>query len=233
MNTKFTNALLAKRKSGAVPVVPDIKCRSPKEGDLLRGRDPVEFARLLKDAGAPALSVVTEAANFGGSTELLRRVVSATSLPVLRKDFITCFEDLEVTKQCGADAVLLMCAVQSERLLFDLYHEALRMGLEPLVETHTKEELLLARKLGARFIGINNRNILELERDDGTVRSTVELASLVPDEAVLISESSISTPKDAYDAIEAGADAVLVGTAIWNADDAREFYLSLCKGRDD
>lgn len=230
MNTKFSDALLARKQAGFIPVIPDIKCTSPKEGDLLRGRDPVEAAKLLAKAGAPALSVVTEPINFGGSIELLERIAAATTLPILRKDFITCAEDLKLTKACGAEAILLLCATQPFPLLVKLYEEALRIGLEPLVEAHTKEELILAGKIGAKLVGINNRNILELEKDDGTVSATAQLAKYKPKDAILISESSIQTPAQAQAAIRAGADAVLIGTAIWQAENMRECYLALSKG---
>ncbi|MDF9409463.1 indole-3-glycerol-phosphate synthase [Pelotomaculum isophthalicicum JI] len=230
MNTRFSDALLARKKAGFLPVIPDIKCASPKEGDLLRGRDPVEAAKLLAKAGAPALSVVTEPKNFGGSLELLERIAAETKLPILRKDFITSVEDLKLTKTCGAEAVLLICAIQPFPLLMELYGEALKIGLEPLVEAHTKEELIMAGKTGAKLVGINNRNILELEKDDGTVYATALLAAYKPKDAILISESSIQTPAQAQAAVRAGADAVLIGTAIWQAENMRERYLALSEG---
>lgn len=229
MNAKFSNSLIARKRAGFIPVIPDIKCTSPKEGDLLRGRDPVEAAKLLADAGAPALSVVTEQENFGGSLELLERIAAETKLPLLRKDFITCVDDLKITKDRGAEAVLLICATQPFPLLIKLYEEALIHGLEPLVEAHTKEELILAGKIGAKLVGINNRNILELEKDDGTVSATELLAMYKPKDSILISESSIKIPAEAEAAVRAGADAVLIGTAIWQAENMRKCYLALSK----
>jgi indole-3-glycerol phosphate synthase len=140
---------------------------------------------------------------------------------------------LKITKDCGAEAILLICAVQPFSLLIKLYEEALKIGLEPLVESHTKEELILAGKIGAKLVGINNRNILELERDDGTVSATELLAKYKPKDAILISESSIQTPVEAQAAIRAGADAVLIGTAIWQAENMRECYLALSRGMGD
>lgn len=230
MNTKFSDALVTRKQAGFLPVIPDIKCTSPKEGDLLRGRDPVEAAKLLAEAGAPALSVVTEPKDFGGSTELLRQIAAATQLPVLRKDFITSVDDLKLTKDCGAEAILLICATQPQPMLRKLYEEALKIGLQPLVEAHTQEELALAGKIGAKLVGINNRNILELEKDDGNVSATKLLAAYKPKDAFLISESSIQTPAEAQAAINAGADAVLIGTALWQAENMRECYLAFSKG---
>lgn len=230
MSTMFSASLTARKKAGFTPVIPDIKCRSPKEGDLLRGRDPVEAAVLLAEAGAPAISVVTEPKNFGGSLELLAKIAAKTKLPILRKDFITCEDDLKMTKDAGAAAILLICATQPVQRLIELYEASLRIGLEPLVEAHTKEELLLGGQLGAKLLGINNRNILELEKDDGNVSATELLARYKPKGAILISESSILTPAEAQAAIRAGADAVLIGTAIWQAENMRECYLALSQG---
>ena len=229
MNNKFSNALVAKKQAGYIPVIPDIKCISPKEGDLFQGRDPVQSAKLLVEVGAPALSVVTEEKNFGGSLKLLEQVASGVKCPVLRKDFITCVDDLKITKDCGGEAVLLVCAILSYPLLKMLYEEAIMIGLEPLVEVHTKEELIWAEKIDAKLVGINNRNILKLERDDGTISSTKLLSPFVPKDALIISESSIQTPKEAEAAVLAGADAVLIGTAIWHAKNMRECYLALSK----
>jgi indole-3-glycerol phosphate synthase len=230
MNTKISASIKKRKQAGFIPVIPDVKCTTPKEGDLLRGRDPVEVAKLLAEAGAPALSVVTEPKNFGGSIELLERIAALTKLPTLRKDFIACVDDLKITKDCGAAAILLICATQSFSSLMKLYEEALKIGLEPLVEAHTKEELILARKIGAKLVGINNRNILELERDAGTVSATELLAKYKPNDAILISESSLQTPAEARAAVRAGADAVLIGTAIWQAENMRECYLAFSRG---
>lgn len=230
MNTRFSDALIARREAGFIPVIPDIKCTSPKEGDLLRGRDPLAVAQLLARAGTPALSVVTENKDFGGSLELLRRITAGTSLPVLRKDFIRSTEDLKMTKECGAHAVLLICAIHTLDSLTTLYREALAIGLEPLVEAHTREELGWAGGIGARLVGINNRNILELEKDDGTVSATQLLAEYKPANALLISESSIQTPMEGQAAIRAGADVLLIGTALWQAEDMAASYQAFSHG---
>ncbi|NLE25880.1 MAG: indole-3-glycerol-phosphate synthase [Clostridiaceae bacterium] len=230
MNTKFSDALIARKKAGFIPVIPDIKCTSPKEGDLLLGRDPLIMAKKLVDAGASALSVVTEHKSFGGSIELLEKIVAGTGVPVLRKDFIKSIYDLILTKDSGAQVILLICAMLPFDLLSNLYDKALRLGLEPLVEARTKDELAFASKLGAKLVGINNRNILELEKDNGTVSATGSLAAYAPKDALLISESSIKTPAEAKFAIKAGADAVLIGTAILQADDIGSYYQALSQG---
>ena len=229
MNTNFSNALKRMKEAGFIPVIPDIKCISPKVGDLLQGRAPVEIAALLADAGAPAISVVTETMNFGGSLELLEQIAAKVKLPILRKDFIKSIEDLHISKELGAESVLLICSTMTYSILEELYGKALQIGLEPLVETHTVDEMGWARKLGARLVGINNRNILELEMDSGTVETTKSIALGKTENTVLISESSIKTPQEGRLAIEAGADAILVGTALWKAKDMYVFYQELSR----
>jgi indole-3-glycerol phosphate synthase len=225
--TEFSNCIRKCQQAGYIPVIPDIKCRSPKEGDLLRGRDPVVTARLLVDAGAPVLSVVTENENFGGSLELLEQVIREIGVPVLRKDFISSREDLIVTRDIGASAILLISSMLNQEQLEYLYEAAIELGLEPLVETHSIAEIQYAAKLGAGLVGINNRNIIELELDDGTVEATASLAAYKPEGCVLISESAIATQADANSAIQAGADAVLVGTSLWQAEDMLTLYAEL------
>ena len=231
MNRKFLVALRERSQAGYIPVIPDIKCISPKEGDLLKGRDPVKSAKLLVEAGAPALSVVTEEKSFGGSLSLLESIVAESRVPVLRKDFIRSVADLRITKDCGADAILLICAMHPFPMLLELYEQAVVIGLEPLVEAHTHEELIMASQLKAQLVGINNRNILQLEKDEGDISSTQQLAKFKPADALLISESSIQTAAQAQAAIEAGADAVLIGTSIWQAENMVEFYHALSTGR--
>jgi indole-3-glycerol phosphate synthase len=226
----FCQSLRHKKSAGLIPVIPDIKIISPKEGNLFKDMNPIDAAILLENLGAPAISVVTEQKHFGGSTELLEDVASAVSIPVLRKDFITEEEDVYRTKDCGATAILLICGLLSEERLEKLYDVALRLSLEPLIEAHTKEELALAGSLGAELIGINNRDILNLEMDDGSVSRTQKLAAFVPKGALFVSESGIRTPEEAKAAIQAGAGAVLVGTAIWLSGDACKFYTEMCRG---
>jgi indole-3-glycerol phosphate synthase len=224
---RFSAALLAENARGRVAVIPDIKCISPKEGDLLRGRDPVATAQALVGYGAPVLSVVTERERFGGSGELLSAIVRATGAPVLRKDFITRPEQLVETVELGAAAVLLICAITDENNLRALYEKALALGLEPFVEVHTAQEMALAKQLGARLIGINNRNIVTLEKDDGGPARTAALAAGAPAEALLVSESGILSAAAAQQAAAAGVNAILVGTALWQANDMDAMYQSL------
>jgi indole-3-glycerol phosphate synthase len=221
---RFSAAIRAANARGHIAVIPDIKCISPKEGDLLRGRDPAEIAKRLVSWGAPVLSVVTEQQRFGGSTELLKEIVHATKIPVLRKDFITNEDMLYGTSELGASAVLLICAILDEQTLGRLYKKALLLGLEPFVEVCSAREMEWANRIRARLIGINNRDIVTLELDDGGPSRTSQLTTALPDGALLVSESGILSARDARLAVSAGANAVLVGTALWKASDMEDMY---------
>ena len=223
----FSAAIISENLRGYTALIPDIKCVSPKEGELLRGRDPVEIAKQLVRFGAPVLSVVTEREHFGGGPELLRAIVESAGVPVLRKDFINNMDILEETAVLGATAVLLICAITDEKILAALYEKALGLGLEPIVEVRTADEMRFAGQLGARLIGVNNRDIITLELDDGGPERTASLAAGAPEGALLVSESGISSPEDVKLAVSAGAHAVLVGTALWLADDMEALYKSL------
>lgn len=223
----FRDSLIKKKESGSVPVIVDFKCISPGEGRLFEEKDAVRLAREIEAAGAPAISVVTEPKDFGGSLEMLQNIVNAVSIPVLRKDFIRTKEAIDESVRYGASAVLLMCSVMSADDMKMCYEHALEAGIEPLVEAHTEAELEFAASLGAKLVGINNRDILQLEKDGGTVSTTMGLAELKPKDAFLISESGILTPKDVRRAIDSGADAALVGTAIWKAEDPVAYYKAM------
>jgi len=229
--TKCTTALWNKYCSGKIPVIPDIKCKSPGEGDLLRGRDPVVIAKKLEEAGAPVISVVTEAEHFGGSLELLQQIAQVTSVPILRKDFITTREQLLESVEVGASGVLLIAAMLEKEQLFKLIKEALALNLEPLVEIHNETEIIAVNELELKILGINNRNIVEWERDDGNVNVTERLASLVRPGVLVLSESSITSPEDVLRATTTGAHAVLVGTAILRAQDPVKMYHKLSEPR--
>lgn len=227
MNGRFSEALLGQQAAGFFPVIPDMKVRSPGEGALLGDRRVEDYAAGLQAAGACVFSVVTERSRYGGSPDLLSKV-AALGLPVLRKDFLTTREELRESLAMGASAVLLIASFyENETELAALYEHALELGLEPLLETHTEQELNLAHRLHARLVGINNRDIRVFEQDDGTVTTTESLCRLAPAQAFLISESGILTAQDARRAKKAGADAVLVGTALLRAHDPAACYRAL------
>ena len=210
-----TSFLLA-LTTGPVPrIIAEVKRASPSKGALSPDLDPARQARLYQEGGARAVSVLTDE-DFRGSLEDLREVVSSVDLPVLRKDFIIHPLQLEETRRAGASAVLLIAAVFSPGELEAMVEESLGMGLEPLVEVHTREELEVALETPARVIGINSRNLRTFHVDLAVVE---KLAPLVPPDRVVVAESGISSAEDVKRLIAAGVEAFLVGEALVRAED--------------
>lgn len=220
-------AIRDRQRAGTFPVLGEVKARSPKEGDLLAGRDPVDYARLMEAAGLAGISVVTEPEHFGGSVEVLRAVAAAVGVPVLAKDFVTTPEQLDTLADAGAAAVLLIAAHLAPDALAALVDHAHGRGVESLVEAHTATEADTVAALPADLLGINNRDITVLEVDDTDVSRTAELAGRYPAGRPIVSESAIASPTDVRRAAAAGADAVLVGTAALRAPDPVAFLRGL------
>ncbi|QZY00971.1 indole-3-glycerol-phosphate synthase [Halobaculum rubrum] len=207
-------AFAAAEADGRVPVIAEVKPTSPTT-DGARRDDPVELAAAMVEGGAAALSVLTEPEHFDGSVETLRRVREAVDVPVLRKDFLVREDQLDATE---ADAVLLIARFVEDDLA-ELVAAARDRGFQPLVEVHTREELAAALAAGADLVGVNNRDLGKLEVDLSTFET---LAPEAPDRVTLIAESGITTPADARRMREAGADGLLIGSAIMDAEGSDE-----------
>ena len=224
MRRGLAGSIRTRQAAGVMPVLSEIKMRSPKDGDLLRGRDPEELAEAMAGAGIAGLSIVTAPEDFDGDLEIVRRIRRRVDVPILRKDFTREVTDLDETVEAGADAILLTAALLDDETLGVLNDAAHARGLETLIETHTEAELARVGALGLQpdLLGINNRDIKLLERDDGDVSRTERLAANVHEGQLLLSESSIDGAQAVRRARKAGADAVLVGTWILTADDPVE-----------
>ena len=221
MPASLAASIRERQREGLLPVLSEIKARSPKDGDLLRGRDPAALAEIMGGRRIAGLSVVTEPRDFGGELAFVAQARARVGVPILCKDFHREPVDLEAAAAAGADAVLLTVCMLDDAQLVGLRAAAVRLGLETLVETHSAEELRRVARLGleSEILGINNRDIRRRETDDGTVSLTERLAGEVPAGALLLAESAIRGPDDARRARDAGADAVLVGTSILLAED--------------
>jgi len=203
-------ALSEAAATGRRPVVAEVKPTSPTtEGR--REDNPVYLAESMVDGGAAAVSVLTEPDHFGGSVAALRRVREAVSVPVLRKDFVLREAHLDAV---AADAVLLIARFLEDDLE-PMIAAARERGFQPLVEVHDQDELERALAAGADLVGVNNRDLARLEVDLGTFE---RLAPAVPEEVTLIAESGIGSPDDADRMLAAGADGLLVGSAIMDGD---------------
>lgn len=221
MARSLVASLRRRQQQGLLPLLSEIKVRSPKEGDLLRGRTPTALAQLMGACPIAGLSVVTEPLDFGGDLTLLTQVKAQVAVPILCKDFHQKVANLEAAAAAGADAVLLIVSMLTDTQLLELQAAAQRLGLETLVEAHSSADLQRIGSLALQpdILGINNRDILVRETDDGDVSRTEQLAALLPKGVPVLSESSIRGPDDARRARDAGADAVLVGTSILLAAD--------------
>ncbi|WP_433742595.1 indole-3-glycerol phosphate synthase TrpC [Falsibacillus pallidus] len=198
-------------------VIAEIKRASPSKGEINSGVDPVMQAVLYEEAGADAISVLTDGPFFSGSMEDLKRVREHVSIPILCKDFIIDPIQIQIAKASGADVILLIVAALEEHQLKSLYKEALSLGLEVLVEVHNAVELQTAFRLGANIIGINNRDLKTFIVD---LAATEELAGKINgDEILIISESGMKSSLDALRAEKAGAKGILVGETLMRSGD--------------
>ncbi|MFX4273121.1 indole-3-glycerol phosphate synthase TrpC [Propionibacteriaceae bacterium Y1685] len=203
-------------RAQGVSVIAEVKRSSPSRGALASIADPASLAASYAAGGASAISVLTERRRFGGSLEDLVAVRKAVDVPVLRKDFIVTAYQLFEARAAGADLALLIVAALDDDQLVGLIERAESIGLTPLVETHTEQEIERAVRAGAKVIGINNRNLATLEVDTGTF---ARLAPLVPEGVVRIAESGVRGPKDVFELSRTGADVVLVGEALVTGGD--------------
>jgi indole-3-glycerol phosphate synthase len=195
--------------------VAEIKRRSPSAGDLRPDADPARLAAAYERAGAAAVSVLVDE-RFGGTWDDLRAARASASLPLLAKGFFTTEDDVRTAREAGADAALLLLRDLDDAACAELLAVASRLGLETLVEAHDAAELERAVALGAPVIGINARDLATFEIDR---RAQLELVARAPRDRVVVAESGVSTRAHGAEAELAGADAILVGSALMRAPD--------------
>jgi len=202
-----------------IALIAEVKRASPSKGVIRAEFDPLTLAQRYAEAGADALSILTDEPYFGGRLEYLARIRSHVPLPLLRKDFIVDTYQIYESRVMGADAILLIvAAVESDATLREWRELAESLGLDALVEVHTEAELERALRTGATLIGINNRNLHTFET---RLQTTFDLLPRVPPDRVVVSESGIETAEQVRALHQAGVQAMLVGETLMRAEDPR------------
>lgn len=216
----------ALRKS-TLSCICEVKKASPSKGLICPDFHPVEIAKAYEAAGANAISCLTEEHYFQGSSEYLAAIRQEVQIPILRKDFI--FDPYQIYEAAaiGADALLLIAAVLELEKLAALYQLAYSLGLEVLVEVHSREELEGIRGIQPRILGVNNRNLKTFEVSLDTV---AKLKPYAPQDAVFVSESGIRNNADMKQVRALGADAVLVGETLMRSGDVAQTLHQLREG---
>lgn len=204
------------RGPAGLGLIAEVKKASPSAGTIAENFDPVLIAQTYEAAGAHAVSVLTDEQFFQGHLSYLTQIRRAIGLPCLRKDFTIHEVQIFEASVAGADAILLIVAALGQERLEALYKTAELCQLEVLVEVHTLEELDRALDLGAKIIGINNRNLTTFEVD---LSATEEISEEVPEGIILVSESGIKTGADTQRVFNAGCNAILVGETLMRTGD--------------
>jgi len=203
--------LAALTQSGSIRLIAEVKKASPSRGIIRADFHPVRIARTYQQHGAACISVLTDEPYFQGSLQHLRQVRAAVDLPLLRKDFILDTYQLLEAREAGADAVLLIAECLDDETLRTLYDTAVAMGMTPLVELYEPNNLRRVVDLGARLIGINNRDLRTFQTD---LEHTIRLRREIPEDRVVVGESGIRTRHDVERLQAAGVDAILVGESL-------------------
>lgn len=196
---------------GPIRLIAEVKKASPSKGVIRADFHPVEIARTYQSHGAACISVLTDGPHFQGSLEYLTRVREAVDLPVLRKDFIIDPYQVVEARAAGADAVLLIAECLDDALLKQLHDAIIDLGMTPLVELFEPSNLSRVLDLGARLVGINNRDLRTFETDLG---HTLRLRRQIPEDRIVVGESGIRTRKDVERLEAAGVGAMLVGESL-------------------
>ena len=206
----------ALNKKDSITLIAEIKKASPSLGDINLNVDIIKQAKIYTQAGADAISVLTDKKFFKGDLEYLAKVKKVTNLPILQKDFIIDHYQIHEAKHLGADAILLIANVLKADYLNELVNLTHQLGLKCLVETHTKEDIQKALTTKAKIIGINARDLNTFKID---IKNIINIAHLIPNDRLLVAESGIKTGEDVLKLKKAGAKSILIGTTLMQADD--------------
>lgn len=211
-------------RTGDISFICEVKKASPSKGLIAPHFPYVEIAREYEAAGASAISVLTEPYYFQGSNAYLTEIRRAVSIPILRKDFIVDEYMIYEAKAIGADAILLICSLLSQAQLAEYEAVAAGLGLDVLTEVHDEAEVEMARKAGARIVGVNNRNLKDFTVD---INNSLRLRALVPADVLFVSESGMKSREDIAALRENGTDAVLIGETLMRSKNKKEMLDTL------
>ena len=206
-------------KKPGISVIAEVKKASPSKGVIKSDFDPETIARQYNEYGADAVSVLTEEDFFLGCNEYLKTVKAVTHIPVLRKDFIIDIWQVYESRMIGADAILLIVGILTDKQLRTYRETAQSLGMHALVEVHNEEELARALDSGTEIVGINNRN---LKTFDVSLETTEKLASKISPGKTIVSESGIKNAEDIRYLKQLGVDAVLVGETLMRAGSIKD-----------
>lgn len=209
-------------------IIAELKPRSPSCGVLCSDYRPDEIAKRYQQAGAVAVSVLTDEEFFGGRPSHLMQARAVTGLPVLRKDFIIEENQVLESRHIGADACLLIVGALEQGVLCALKAQIEELGMVALIEVHDERELETALATHPTLIGINNRNLHDLSIDRQIIH---RLCPLVPDGVLIVSESGISTPQEVRE-LPQRVNGVLIGTALMRSSDASGFIRQATEGQE-
>lgn len=211
-------------KKPTMAFICECKKASPSKGIIAEHFPYLEIAKEYEKAGADCISVLTEPTRFLGSDEYLKEIAAGVNIPCIRKDFVVDEYMIYEAKLLGAQAVLLICSILTEKQISDYIKICDELGISALVEAHDEEEIRTAIRAGARIIGVNNRNLKDFSVDTGNSK---RLRSLVPDNIIFVSESGVNSADDIAKLREAGVNAVLIGEALMRAENKARKLLEL------
>ncbi|MEH6455289.1 MAG: indole-3-glycerol phosphate synthase TrpC [Cocleimonas sp.] len=212
----FVNSMQQRLDNNQAAVIAEVKKASPSKGVIRENFNPAEIAKSYEEGGASCLSVLTDIDFFQGADEYLIQARAACNLPVIRKDFIIDTYQVYEARAMGADCILLIVSVLNDEQMTTLYHLALDLKMDVLIEVHDEAELHRALPFGATLVGINNRNLRNFET---SLNTTTDLLEQIPEDRIVVTESGIHSAADVKFMRDHNVNAFLVGEAFMRADE--------------
>lgn len=212
----FVDSMQTRLANNEPAIIAEIKKASPSKGLIREDFKPAEIAKSYQEGGASCISVLTDIDFFKGSDAYLKQARAACDLPVIRKDFMIDPYQVYEARAMGADCILLIVSVLDDMKMNQLYTLATALGMDVLIEVHDEEELQRSLPLGAKLVGINNRN---LRNFDTSLNTTIKMLDQIPDDRIVVTESGIHTTEDVTLMRDNDVNAFLVGEAFMRADE--------------